>query len=90
MKDVSIFWGFMQSGKVLYFLYVIISVSIELFSLFSFQGADCEYRHSEIARLNPRDCWYWLSGDCVNPTCAFRHPVRFCSFIYLTFCLYVG
>ncbi|XP_059431925.1 zinc finger CCCH domain-containing protein 34-like [Corylus avellana] len=38
------------------------------------KGIDCEYRHSEIARLNPRDCWYWLSGDCLNPTCAFRHP----------------
>ncbi|CAK9147139.1 unnamed protein product, partial [Ilex paraguariensis] len=38
------------------------------------KGAACEYRHSEIARLNPRDCWYWLSGSCLNPTCAFRHP----------------
>ncbi|KAK4265237.1 hypothetical protein QN277_026317 [Acacia crassicarpa] len=38
------------------------------------KGADCEYRHNEIARLNPRDCWYWLSGSCLNPTCAFRHP----------------
>ncbi|CAI9100187.1 OLC1v1037130C1 [Oldenlandia corymbosa var. corymbosa] len=27
-----------------------------------------------MARLNPRDCWYWLSGSCLNPTCAFRHP----------------
>ncbi|KAK8545199.1 hypothetical protein V6N13_066493 [Hibiscus sabdariffa] len=38
------------------------------------KGIDCEYRHSEIARLNPRDCWYWLSGNCINPTCGFRHP----------------
>ncbi|KAF7838679.1 zinc finger CCCH domain-containing protein 34 [Senna tora] len=38
------------------------------------KGANCEYRHHEIARLNPRDCWYWLSGNCLNPTCAFRHP----------------
>ncbi|XP_028781403.1 zinc finger CCCH domain-containing protein 17 [Neltuma alba] len=38
------------------------------------KGVDCEYRHNEIARLNPRDCWYWLSGNCLNPTCAFRHP----------------
>ncbi|CAJ2634801.1 unnamed protein product [Trifolium pratense] len=38
------------------------------------KGAECEYRHHEIARLNPRDCWYWLSGNCLNPTCAFRHP----------------
>lgn len=38
------------------------------------KGIDCEYRHSEIARLNPRDCWFWLSGNCFNPTCAFRHP----------------
>ncbi|XP_022732390.1 zinc finger CCCH domain-containing protein 34-like [Durio zibethinus] len=38
------------------------------------KGIDCEYRHSEIARLNPRDCWYWLAGNCLNPTCGFRHP----------------
>lgn len=38
------------------------------------KGIECEYRHSEIARLNPRDCWYWLAGSCLNPTCAFRHP----------------
>ncbi|XP_060209737.1 zinc finger CCCH domain-containing protein 34-like isoform X1 [Lycium barbarum] len=38
------------------------------------KGMECEYRHSEIARLNPRDCWYWLAGSCLNPTCAFRHP----------------
>ncbi|KAL7239760.1 hypothetical protein ACSBR2_005605 [Camellia fascicularis] len=38
------------------------------------KGIECEYRHSEIARLNPRDCWYWLAGSCFNPSCAFRHP----------------
>ncbi|KAI3424534.1 uncharacterized protein J3R85_010540, partial [Psidium guajava] len=38
------------------------------------KGLDCEYRHSEIARLNPKDCWYWLAGNCLNPTCGFRHP----------------
>ncbi|XP_021741662.1 zinc finger CCCH domain-containing protein 17-like [Chenopodium quinoa] len=38
------------------------------------KGVECEYRHSEMARLNPRDCWYWMSGNCLNPTCAFRHP----------------
>ncbi|XP_058074526.1 zinc finger CCCH domain-containing protein 34-like [Magnolia sinica] len=38
------------------------------------KGSECEYRHSESARLNPRDCWYWLGGNCLNPTCAFRHP----------------
>ncbi|CAA7408867.1 unnamed protein product [Spirodela intermedia] len=38
------------------------------------KGSECEYRHSDIARLNPRDCWYWFSGNCLNPTCAFRHP----------------
>nr|GMC58727.1 zinc finger CCCH domain-containing protein 34-like [Ipomoea batatas] len=37
-------------------------------------GVECEYRHSDIARLNPRDCWYWLAGSCLNPTCGFRHP----------------
>ncbi|KAK2966288.1 hypothetical protein RJ640_018099 [Escallonia rubra] len=38
------------------------------------KGIECEYRHSEIARLNPRECWYWLEGSCLNPACAFRHP----------------
>ncbi|CAL0325714.1 unnamed protein product [Lupinus luteus] len=37
-------------------------------------GVECEYRHNEVVRLNPRDCWYWLYGTCLNPTCAFRHP----------------
>ncbi|KAJ0091024.1 hypothetical protein Patl1_13116 [Pistacia atlantica] len=40
------------------------------------KGIDCEYRHCEIARLNPRDCWYWLAGNCINPACGFRHPDR--------------
>ncbi|KAG2302054.1 hypothetical protein Bca52824_030705 [Brassica carinata] len=38
------------------------------------KGAECEYRHSEYARANPRDCYYWLSGNCLNPKCGFRHP----------------
>ncbi|KAJ0987918.1 hypothetical protein J5N97_006274 [Dioscorea zingiberensis] len=38
------------------------------------KGSECEYRHSDSARLNPRSCWYWLSGSCLNPNCAFRHP----------------
>ncbi|CAH8392454.1 unnamed protein product [Eruca vesicaria subsp. sativa] len=38
------------------------------------KGAECEYRHSEYARVNPRDCYYWLSGNCLNPKCGFRHP----------------
>lgn len=38
------------------------------------KGSECEYRHSEYARLNPRDCWYWLNGNCLNPKCTFRHP----------------
>eukprot|EP01018_Ginkgo_biloba_P030435 Gb_10712 [translate_table: standard] len=38
------------------------------------KGNDCEYRHSESARINPRDCWYWLGGNCLNPNCSFRHP----------------
>ncbi|CAL9772598.1 unnamed protein product [Musa acuminata subsp. burmannicoides] len=37
-------------------------------------GSDCEYRHSEGARINPRDCWYWLNGNCLNTKCSFRHP----------------
>uniref|UniRef100_A0A7N0TRG9 C3H1-type domain-containing protein n=1 Tax=Kalanchoe fedtschenkoi TaxID=63787 RepID=A0A7N0TRG9_KALFE len=38
------------------------------------KGSECEFRHSEYARVNPRDCWYWLNGSCLNPKCAFRHP----------------
>ncbi|KAJ7558861.1 hypothetical protein O6H91_04G059100 [Diphasiastrum complanatum] len=37
-------------------------------------GNDCEFRHSENARMNPRDCWYWLHSKCLNRDCAFRHP----------------
>ncbi|KAJ6771750.1 ZN-FINGER C-X8-C-X5-C-X3-H TYPE-CONTAINING [Salix koriyanagi] len=38
------------------------------------KGSDCEYRHSEYARVNPRDCYFWLNGNCLNPKCGFRHP----------------
>ncbi|CAA3000418.1 zinc finger CCCH domain-containing 17 [Olea europaea subsp. europaea] len=38
------------------------------------QGSECEYRHSDVARVNPRDCWYWLHSNCLNPKCGFRHP----------------
>ncbi|CBI27485.3 unnamed protein product, partial [Vitis vinifera] len=38
------------------------------------KGSECEYRHSEHARMNPRDCWFWLNGNCLNPKCSFRHP----------------
>ncbi|KAG8382614.1 hypothetical protein BUALT_Bualt05G0095800 [Buddleja alternifolia] len=38
------------------------------------KGSECEYRHSDIARVNPRDCWFWLNGNCLNPKCGFRHP----------------
>ncbi|RCV14959.1 hypothetical protein SETIT_3G020200v2 [Setaria italica] len=37
-------------------------------------GNECDFRHSEGARMNPRDCWYWLNGSCLNPKCSFRHP----------------
>lgn len=38
------------------------------------KGSECDYRHSDVARVNPRDCWFWLNGNCLNPKCAFRHP----------------
>ncbi|XP_078448506.1 CCCH-type zinc finger family protein [Wolffia australiana] len=38
------------------------------------KGSECEFRHAEAARANPRDCWYWLNGNCLNPKCLFRHP----------------
>ncbi|GFP93997.1 zinc finger CCCH domain-containing protein 17 [Phtheirospermum japonicum] len=38
------------------------------------KGNECEYRHSDVARINPRDCYFWLHGNCLNPKCAFRHP----------------
>ncbi|MCO5570580.1 hypothetical protein L7F22_024305 [Adiantum nelumboides] len=37
------------------------------------KGSTCEYRHSEAARMNPRDCWFWKAGNCLNPHCSFRH-----------------
>ena len=61
---------------------------IENNGLFPCQGMDCEYRHSEGVRLNPRDCWYWLSGGCLNPACAFRHPVS--SYSLSLICGYEG
>ncbi|KAH7314965.1 hypothetical protein KP509_21G028800 [Ceratopteris richardii] len=38
------------------------------------KGKKCEFRHSEAARMNPRDCWYWIHSTCRNPNCSFRHP----------------
>lgn len=38
------------------------------------KGNSCEFRHSEAARMNPRDCWYWIHSTCRNPNCSFRHP----------------
>ncbi|KAK9115662.1 hypothetical protein Sjap_014609 [Stephania japonica] len=38
------------------------------------KGSECEYRHSEEARINPRDCWFWTNSSCLNPKCPFRHP----------------
>ncbi|OEL32725.1 Zinc finger CCCH domain-containing protein 32 [Dichanthelium oligosanthes] len=38
------------------------------------KGNECDFRHSEGARMNPRDCWYWVNGSCLNPKCSFRHP----------------
>ncbi|KAL6543918.1 hypothetical protein OROGR_010415 [Orobanche gracilis] len=38
------------------------------------KGSDCEFRHSDVARVNPRDCYFWLHGNCLNPKCGFRHP----------------
>ncbi|KAJ6351140.1 hypothetical protein OIU78_007132 [Salix suchowensis] len=35
------------------------------------KGSECEYRHSEYARVNPRDCYFWLNGNCLNPKCGF-------------------
>ncbi|KAK4479668.1 hypothetical protein RD792_015197 [Penstemon davidsonii] len=38
------------------------------------KGSECDYRHSDVARVNPRDCWFWLNGNCLNTKCSFRHP----------------
>ncbi|KQK07262.1 hypothetical protein BRADI_2g34167v3 [Brachypodium distachyon] len=38
------------------------------------KGSKCEYRHCKGARFNPTNCWYWFHGNCVNPSCTFRHP----------------
>lgn len=52
-----------------------------VFSSFT-QGSECEYRHSDGARVNPRDCWYWFNGSCLNSKCSFRHPVSLCLNIF--------
>ncbi|KAL6607754.1 hypothetical protein ACP70R_040817 [Stipagrostis hirtigluma subsp. patula] len=44
------------------------------------KGGRCEYRHCEAARFNLRSCWYWFQGNCVNPSCTFRHPEPLESF----------
>eukprot|EP00850_Spirogloea_muscicola_P003614 SM000014S00402 [mRNA] locus=s14:1179881:1186731:- [translate_table: standard] len=38
------------------------------------KGAECEFRHSDAARANPRDCVFWLSDCCARLDCPFRHP----------------
>jgi len=38
------------------------------------KGDGCEFRHSEIARLNPSICKFWLASKCKNPMCGFKHP----------------
>ncbi|KAJ7216103.1 hypothetical protein O6H91_Y472000 [Diphasiastrum complanatum] len=38
------------------------------------KGNECEFRHSENARVNPRDCRFWLLGNCLHRDCPFRHP----------------
>ncbi|GJM94757.1 hypothetical protein PR202_ga11433 [Eleusine coracana subsp. coracana] len=53
------------------------------------KGAECEYRHCDAARFNFRSCWYWFQGNCVNPSCTFRHPLghlvaHFCAEIAAT------
>lgn len=53
------------------------------------KGSECEYRHSEHARMNPRDCWFWLNGNCLNPKCSFRHPVSILSSCWNYECLFL-
>ncbi|KAL9241722.1 hypothetical protein vseg_015798 [Gypsophila vaccaria] len=39
------------------------------------KGSECEYRHSETARKNPKECWYWLNATCtMHANCVYRHP----------------
>jgi hypothetical protein len=54
------------------------------------QGESCDFRHSQIAALNPVLCKFWLSGTCTNPKCLFKHPqlpvsdIRFSHILDLT------
>lgn len=73
-----------------FYLFPCLSSEVWIFCIFfldSLQGSECEYRHSETARFNPRDCWYWLNGNCLNPACSFRHPVSL--FLYLMYIFHV-
>ncbi|RAL48020.1 hypothetical protein DM860_017797 [Cuscuta australis] len=45
---------------------IILSAIVLISSGIVSQGIECEYHHNDIARLNPRDCWYWLVGNCLN------------------------
>ncbi|KAL6070426.1 Zinc finger CCCH domain-containing protein 17 [Balamuthia mandrillaris] len=38
------------------------------------KGQECEFRHSQAAKDNPKVCKFWLQEDCLNPDCKFRHP----------------
>eukprot|EP00002_Diphylleia_rotans_P030267 TRINITY_DN6208_c0_g3_i1.p1 TRINITY_DN6208_c0_g3~~TRINITY_DN6208_c0_g3_i1.p1 ORF type:complete len:579 (+),score=139.72 TRINITY_DN6208_c0_g3_i1:82-1818(+) len=39
------------------------------------KGDACEFRHSEAARTNPRECAFYPRGKCTNPDCGFRHSL---------------
>jgi hypothetical protein len=79
---------FRKSGFLIFYLlyqlnFFLTEASCSLFH----QGSECEYRHSEYARVNPRDCYFWLNGNCMNPKCGFRHPVSlFFSRLVLMLC----
>ncbi|KAL6044298.1 Zinc finger CCCH domain-containing protein 34 [Balamuthia mandrillaris] len=38
------------------------------------KGQECEFRHSQAAKDNPKVCKFWLQEDCLDPDCTFRHP----------------
>ncbi|KAL0479469.1 hypothetical protein AKO1_007633 [Acrasis kona] len=39
-------------------------------------GESCEFRHSEEAKKNPRECKFWQAGECTNKECIFRHGTK--------------
>src|SRR5689334_7487390 len=87
-KIIDCFW-FLQNQCIkvniclFYLLFFLKFNSIYLFQ--KKKGDSCEYRHSTLAHDNPNVCKLWLTSQCINANCSFRHPSgvqQVCFFFY--------